>query len=129
MASHDACPDWTGCPAGAHIGNSADFAQSPCASKGDMTSGLGSYTDDVFHFSANYDSICSGNWNHWDRGVNRCNGPSQCGINYGGYAGRCSLADFTWRQDGEPRSGTRTVNGCYPRGSACSRGSVCVQDW
>ena len=118
------CPSWRNCPAGSHIGTSADFAQSPCASQGSMESGLGAYTDDVWHFSQNHDELCTGNWNSW--GGSRCAGVGQCGQNGEGRGG-CSVSDFTWRQAGERRSGTRAVNGCG--GSSCSRGSVCVQDW
>jgi len=123
---HMSCPDWTGCPAGSHMGGSLDFDQSPCASYDNMGSGLGAYTHDVYHFGEDYNSLCTGNWNNW--GGSRCGGVSQCGMN--GDWPNCDInVDFTFRDPNDRRSGARIVTGCQSRGSSCSRGNVCVQDW
>eukprot|EP01050_Picozoa_sp_SAG11_P017006 SAG11_NODE_2394_length_3407_cov_1.720677_2_plen_391_part_00 len=118
------CPNWKNCPPGSHMGNEADFAESPKATTYDMGTGLGAYTDDVWFFNRDYSSLCSGGPNSWQ---NHQPG-SGCTQSGSGVTSGCAAdsGHFTWRQAGEPQSGTRTTS-CSR--SDCSRGIVCVQDW
>ncbi len=111
------CPGWHSCPAGSHVAMNMDFQQSNCASYENMTSGLGSYTHDVFYFDETSGMACSSGPNNWGScNTNGCNSNS-----YGG------MVSSSYFRGGDKRGGVRDTG--MSGNGGCSRGNVCVRDW